>query len=167
MTELLNFDLQHKGRPRNPRILLDSGPPRALYKVNPRLILGKVWWDEARRLAYKSYDNRCAACGAFECKLEAHELYEIDKKKGRIYLKDIVPLCFDCHSFVHQDLHRALLAKGVLKTDDVVRILKKGKDLLKKSKIKYFKKDPNDSNIKHEDWRLVLNGIEYAPVFEP
>lgn len=167
MTELLTFDLSNKGRPRNPKILLDSGPPRALYKVNPRLIFGKKWWDETRRIVYDSYNNSCAACGARNTRLEAHELYDVNTKTGKVVLKDIVPLCFDCHSFIHQDLHRALLRSGDLKYSDVTRILKHGKDLLKASKIRYVRKDPNDSKIKHEDWRLVLNGVEYPPVFEP
>ena len=164
MTDILEFDLVNKGRIRNPKILLDSGPPKALYKVTPRLIFGKKWWDEARKEAYKSYGNSCAACGADRVALEAHEMYKIDKKLGKIYLKDIVPLCPDCHSFVHQDLHRGLLRQGVLKNSDVLRILNHGKAVLRRAKLRYSKADPNDSKIKDEDWRLVINGNEYGPI---
>ena len=165
MTELLDFRVDSKIRPTNPRILLDSGPPRALYKVNPRLIMGKEWWDERRKQAYHEFMNMCAACGTAYVKLEAHELYKIDKRKGKIYLEDVVPLCIKCHSFVHQDLHRALLAKGEITTDFVREVIKHGRDILKKWKIPYHKKDPNNSKIAHNDWRLVLNGKEYAPIF--
>lgn len=165
MIELHDFDLSVKIKPTNPRILLDSGPPRALYKVNPRLILGKEWWDQARRKAYHDYCNCCAACGISNVKLEAHEMYKIDNKKGKVTIKDIVPLCSDCHSFVHQDLHRALLKKRELTTDDVVRILKHGRKVLANAKLRYWKQDPNKGDIAHNDWRLVLLGKEYKPVF--
>lgn len=161
---IADFNLASKIRPTNPRILLDAGPPRAMYKVNPRLIFGKEWWDSVRVKIYASFGNKCAACGKTKCKLEAHEMYKIDKKLGRLELKDIVPLCFDCHSFIHQDMHRSLLKNGDLKTSDVIRILAHGKAVLKKWKIRCVRQNPNDSKIADADWRLVLNGVEYPPV---
>lgn len=163
--EILEFKIDCKIRPTNPYILLDSGPPRALYKVNPRLILGKEWWNSRRKQAYHEFNNCCAACGAMMVKLEAHEIYKIDFKLGKVYLKDVVPCCPDCHSFIHQDLHRALLQKGTLKTSDVIRILNHGKRVLKKAGIRAKRKDPNESSIKFEDWRMVIEGLEYSPVF--
>ena len=164
MTVLLDFDLS---KPKcDPKILLDSGPPRALYKVNPRLIFGTAWWDEVRSWAYKKYNNACAACGKRNVRLEAHELYKVDKKKGRVALKDIVPVCCDCHSFIHQDLHRGLIKQGKLKSSDVTRILAHGRTILKKYKVRCVRTDPNDCNIKFNDWRLELNGVLYGPVTE-
>ena len=164
MTELLSFDLGANNTLADARILLDSGPPRCLYKVNPRLIFGKVWWDEVRKWAYTKYNNSCAACGRPRCRLEAHELYDVDTKKGRITVKDIVPLCYDCHSFIHQDMHKSLLKQGVLKFSDVQRIIAHGKSVLKKAKVRCVRKDPNTSKVSAEDWRLVLNGTEYPPI---
>jgi hypothetical protein len=164
LTETLEFDLGKQNTLADARILLDSGPPRALYKVNPRLIFGKTWWDEVRQWAYKKYNNTCAACGRPRCRLEAHEMYSIDYKKGKLVVKAIVPLCSDCHSFIHQDLHKSLLSQGLLKFSDVQRILKHGKAVLKRAGVRCIRKDPNVSKIKPEDWRLVLNGTEYAPI---
>ena len=162
MDNLLAFELD---KPKcNPRLLLDSGPPRALYRVNPRLIFGKTWWDEVRQWAYKKYNNSCAACGKQRTKLEAHEMYEVNKKTGKVTIKDIVPLCWKCHSFIHQDLHRTMLQRSEIKASDITAVLLHGRTILKKYKIRYCKKDPNDCQIKYEDWRLVLNGIEYGPV---
>lgn len=166
MTDILDFRIDSKIRPTDPRILLDSGPPRALYKVNPRLILGKEWWDARRKQAYAEFLNMCAACAKCYVKLEAHELYTVDKRKGRVYLKDVVPLCYECHSFIHQDLHRALLSNGTMTTNEVRRIIKHGRDILKKFKIPYFKKDPNSSKINFYDWRMVIDGKEYPPIFD-
>ena len=154
MTNVADFDLQYKNC--NPKLLLDCGPPRALYKVNPRLIFGREWWDEARRWAYAKYNNKCAACGKGSTKLEAHEMYEIDGKKGIITVKDIVPMCWKCHSFVHQDMHRSLLATGKMTHSQVAEVLKHGRDLLMKYKIRNVRKDPNSYNIKPSDWRLNL-----------
>lgn len=159
MTEVLDFDLS---KPKcNPRILLDSGPPRALYKINPRLILGKERWDEIRRWVYKNYDNKCAACGKSKVRLEAHEMYHIDKQKGILRIKDIVPLCFDCHMFVHQDLHKSMLSNKELTYSDIVRIMAHGTKILKKYKIRNVRKDPNGSNVKPDDWLFVFNGEVY------
>ena len=165
MTEILEFHLESKIRPTDPSILCDCGPPRALYKVNPRLILGKEWWDKRRKQAYHEFCSMCAACGISYVELQAHELYDINKKTGKVKLKDVVPLCKDCHSFVHQDLHRALLAKGELKTADVVRILKHGKRILRQAGICCKRNDPNDSNIEFNQWRLVIGENEYSPIF--
>jgi hypothetical protein len=157
---LAEFDLS---KPKcDPKLLLDSGPPRALYRVNPRTIFGKTWWDEVRTWAYKKYQNSCAACGKRHTKLEAHEVYNIDKKKARISIKDIVPLCYDCHSFIHQDMHRVMLKRGELKHSDVVRIIAHGTNLLKKYKIRNFRKDPNDSGLLDSKWRLEVNGKLYS-----
>ena len=164
--DLLDFNIRAKHRKHDPRILLDSGPPRALYGVNPRLILGKQWWDTVRAKAYKEFNHSCAACGAVNKKLDAHELYEINKTTGKVYLKDVVPVCGDCHSFIHQDLHRDLLRKGAIKTSDVVRILAHGVSVLKKAGIRNVRKDPNTSKIHHDQWRLVIGTNEYAPVYK-
>lgn len=164
--DLNDFDLSVTVRPTNPRILLDAGPPKALYKVNPRLILGEEWWNAKRKKAYSDFMNCCAACGVSYVKLEAHELYTVDKRKGKIFLRDIVPLCGDCHSFVHQDLHKALIKKGAMKFSEVQRILERGKAILRKHKIYDKRKNPNDSSVPFENWRLVLGGKEYAPIFE-
>ena len=162
MTEIADFDLT---KPKcDPKLLLDAGPPRALYKVNPRLIFGKVWWDEVRKWAYKKSDNKCAACGKSDVKLEAHELYNIDTVRGRMELKDVVALCWKCHSFIHQDLHRGLISQGVMKASDVARVIDHGKRVLARYNIKCIRKDPNVINIKPEDWRLVVQGREYEPI---
>lgn len=165
--ELNDFEISFEVRATNPSILLDAGPPSALYKVNPRNILGKEWWDKTRKKAYSDFLNCCAACGKQWVRLEAHELYEVNKQTGKVYLKDVVPLCPDCHSFIHRELHRIMLKKGKLTFSDVQRILAHGKKVLKKAGLSLSKcKKPNDCGIAHDDWRLVLNGIEYAPVFE-
>ncbi len=167
MTSIVNdFEIGFEVRTVDPRILLDAGPPSALYKVNPRNILGKEWWDKARKKAYSDFLNSCAACGKQWVRLEAHELYTVDKKIGKVYLRDIVPLCVDCHSYIHQDLHRVMLKKGKLKFEDVQRILLHGDTVLKKAHLSPRKrKRPNESSFDKNDWRLVLNGIEYALVF--
>lgn len=131
-TELLDFTLPKKT---DPRILLDCGPPRALYKVNPRLLLGKEIWDLLRKQAYGDYGHCCAACGKNNTRLEAHELYVINKKINKMYLKDIVPLCNLCHSFVHQELHRTMLKNREITTDFVTMVLNHGKAVLKKAGI--------------------------------
>ena len=159
--ELLTFDLGEASRPTDPTILLDSGPPSALYGVNPRLILGKDWWDRTRKKAYKDFMGCCAACGASRVILQGHEMYEVNKRKSEVYLKDVVPLCTDCHSFVHQDIHRSMLAHGEITTEEVRRILARGNAILKKAGIRCNRRNPNSKTIKNEDWRLVIGNFRY------
>ena len=46
---------------RQPEILLQPNIVNPLHGVNPRLIMGKGWWDRKRYEAYEKYDHHCDA----------------------------------------------------------------------------------------------------------
>lgn len=143
------------------KLLLDIGPPPSLFKVNPRNIKGKDWWDIERKKAYTASQWRCGACGCQpETPLEAHEIYRIDFKTQRVYLKKIVALCDTCHWFVHRNVHfnrRQDKAKMLRIYNQITKTLKDAKLQLPKT---------NFYNYPHDKWRLVLDKKLYAPVFD-
>jgi len=83
-----------------PELLLHFPIPVVLHGLNPRLLLGKHWWNKTRKEAYRSNGGFCQACG-ITGKLDAHERYEFDFKKLVATFIDVVPLCRRCHQYIH------------------------------------------------------------------
>ncbi|MFA6973010.1 MAG: hypothetical protein WC208_16635 [Gallionella sp.] len=90
-----------------PHLLFTDPIPPALHGQNPRTIKGREWWDIERRKIYKVNNHHCFACGAWSITvpikhwLEAHEVYKVNIKTGKVILKEIVALCYLCHNFIH------------------------------------------------------------------
>jgi len=95
-----------------PELLLHFPIPVALHGLNPRHLLGKRWWNKTRHLlgkrwwnktrraAYRSNGGFCQACGA-SGKLDAHERYEFNFTGLVAKYIDAVPLCRECHQYIH------------------------------------------------------------------
>ena len=163
-----------------PYLLNHQNIPKPLHGMNPRTLLGKEWWDEQRKVAYKTNNYCCWSCGANNVKLEAHECYEIDYKKGIMELRLIAALCSDCHSFIHDGRLRNLVASGEIAKEEYLRIVERGeKLLLKTNKIPkelgfIFKtlfslqdlKNKKYNIAKWKDWRLIIDEKEYSPLFD-
>ena len=73
--------------------------PRPLHLVNPRNLLGATTWNHMRRACYAKADMTCEICGKKQepghC--DAHEIYDIDYKKGTATFVKVVCLCRTCH----------------------------------------------------------------------
>ena len=88
-----------------PELLMHPQIPPPLHGLAPRVVMGRKWWDEQRRIAYAKHDDKCHCCGIHKSKakyrkvLEAHEAYKIDWTAGRAELEEIVALCHSCHPF--------------------------------------------------------------------
>lgn len=139
--------------------------PKPLHVVNPRTIWGNAWWNMAREKAYARANYKCEACGVEKAKakfhpwLEAHEVYDIDYKNGRATYKYLVALCHACHNYIHQG--RARMTKSAHDYDMIMShgdFILQGKRLPPKPDCSEF--------AEWEDWRMVLNGVEYKPKFE-
>lgn len=98
----VRLDLSKVDRPKQiqPELLYHFPIPPDLHKLNPRLLLGRRWWNKTRKKAYRSNGWFCQACGA-SGRLDAHEQYEFDFKKKIAKFKDVVPLCQKCHRYIH------------------------------------------------------------------
>lgn len=88
--------------------------PRPLHCCSPRTILGATTWNRMRRACYAQADNTCEICGEKQEKgfVDAHELYDIDYKKGTSTFVRTICLCRKCHRYgIHSGrcvtLHKA------------------------------------------------------------
>lgn len=131
--------------------------------------MGKGWWDVERRRAYASTGYKCAACDThkrdahYHQWLEAHELYDIDYPKGRMTLKEIVPLCHCCHNYIHSGRMQALVDKGEMEEGKMNFILNRGNRLIEMAGLQ--KPDPPTVMAPWHKWRLVFSGKEHPPKF--
>lgn len=154
---------------RRPEVLLLPPIPEPMHGMAPRVILGVNWWNKTRLLAYKSTGYHCVACGVFKTEaksrrwLEGHECYETDYLLGRMVYVETVPLCHYCHNFCHPGRMRALLECNGMTHSKYAAIMQHGAAVLKAARLE---KPPFGQVIETytdpEDWRLVIEGIEYS-----
>ncbi len=156
---------------RRPEVLLCNQTVKPLHGVVPRIILGQEWWDKTRQAAYASTDFHCIACGVYKRDaeekpfLEGHEMYETDYAAGRSVYVECVPLCHWCHAFIHDGRLKMLRDKGEITQTKYDQVLAHGKRILKLNGLK--KVSIRFGPIaKWEDWRLVIDGIEYPPKYK-
>lgn len=154
-----------------PSLLLLPNVPMPMSGVAPRVVLGTERWDKTRKAAYRSTQYRCAACAvtAAEARekqhLEGHEVYSIDYPAGRMVYVETVPLCYYCHSFIHSGRLHALYGKGEISKSKYHAILSHGHEVLSRAGLRMVA--PYSGPIaKWADWRLVIDGKEYPPVFK-
>lgn len=81
------------------RVIAMPNIPRPLHCQNPRNILGRSTWDKMRKACYAKAEYKCEICGYEPEKggCDAHELYDIDYKKGVAKFVGTVCLCRKCH----------------------------------------------------------------------
>ncbi len=145
--------------------------------MNPRTIIGKQRWDEVRRRAYARNNDCCWVCGVHRTRapvkrwLEAHEIYDIDYKKGRMKLREIVALCRLCHSYVHKRRLEILVAKRQIQPKFLRRVLTHGQLILARKKPKPWynvakvEKDMAASKVPWHKWHLIFEGKKYYSKF--
>lgn len=157
-----------------PEILLHPQIPKPLHTLAPRVVLGKLWWDQTRKEAYKSTNYHCIVCGVHKTRakyhkwLEAHEVYKIDYEKGRLTYIETVPLCHSCHNYIHVGRMEYLVSVRKMEVRVMREIVCHGNRILKEAKL--LKKKQNREKITNsadwKDWRLVVFGKEYGPAFK-
>ena len=192
--KMLSFEIE-------PGILQQPNIPKPLHGLNPRRIMGDAWWNTMRKIAYASTDNRCLSCGVHKSDalfyhwLEAHEIYNIDYKKGLATFTRIVPLCPACHKFIHNGLLYVDLKRGKISSGDFWCILEHGTGLLTENYLDQNKfviniirrlkeegaKVPSwanalqrnfgevtfsDGTVPWSKWRLDFNGKLYSPLYK-
>jgi len=176
-----------------PGILSCPPIPKALNGVNPRTIKGKGWWDKQRKAVYKQNNYHCFACGVWEKKarpnpwLDAHEIYRVSTKTGRVTLKEIVAICPACHKFIHLSLVQKQHAAGIISYKDMQYIVIHGLDLVRSWKVpillgtlqvaeymlgfliqykKFNIRPPYAYDLEWDKWHLVLDGKKYRSKFK-
>lgn len=127
---------------------------------------------------------------AYTNRLEAHESYHIDYTKKRVELKEIVALCHACHSFIHSERLWFLYQAGKITQAKVDDVLKHGMGVLTRKHLQPAYNTMKvvlqaggfdetairnylfangyvspDTTTGWSDWRLVLDGSQYAGKF--
>lgn len=123
--------------------------------------------------------------------LEAHESFTIDYTTGRVELNEIVALCHACHNFIHSGRLWELYQKNEIPRDTITAILAHGFAILTAHKLQPFwgtrlvalrlegfdddtiepllryeyPERTDETRIKWQEWRLMLNGQEYGGKF--
>jgi hypothetical protein len=163
-----------------PELLFHPQIPQPLHGVNPRSIKGKEWWDETRREAYAENNDCCWACGVHRSSaqpqqwLEAHEVYDINWKKGRMKLKEVVALCPLCHAFIHKGRVEAMVEKHKAQPKFLRRVIAHGLSILDHyGKYEAYEAAVMDNHTraangqrKWDKWYLELDGKKYYSRFK-
>lgn len=171
----------------NPSILTHPNIPKPLHGFNPRTILGKEWWDIARK---KNDNGFCNACGIAkkdtpEKWLEGHEFYKINYFNGEVRFDHVVNICHKCHNFIHSGRLYMLHNEGKIPLSKVLNILNHGFKILEANKLQCFSgtyevaryynvntlnvkpyKTYGNPNLKWNDWHLLLFGKKYYSKFK-
>lgn len=155
-----------------PEVLLLPQIPKPLHGLAPRVILGRQWWDQTRKEAYRSTWFHCISCGVHKSEvkgknkwLEAHEIYRTDYVIGRMYYIESVPLCPFCHAFIHCGRLQALLDKRQITQQRFSAILQHGERIL--AGVGLVKPLPHDGPMAEwSKWRLVIGRQMYKPKFK-
>lgn len=151
---------------RQPEILLGPPIPLPMHGMAPRIVLGPKWWNKTRKAAYASTGWHCLACGVHKSDapkrwLEAHERYEVDYLLGRMTYLETVPLCHHCHNYCHPGRMRAMVDNNEMTHAKYALVIQHGDAVLKAARMKK-PETPRGPFAEAEDWRLVIDGVEYA-----
>ena len=179
-----------------PDLLCCPNVPKPLHGINPRTILGVKWWDYKRREAYHKANYCCCACGVskqeadYKQWLEGHEYYDLDYVNGTAVLKEIVALCYSCHSFIHSGRLYVMYRQGKISLQTITNILVSRLDIIKENGLIPFYgtvQIASDLNVYNNQqlkewykigeengpksvaewskWKLVIEGKEYKGKF--
>ncbi len=131
--------------------------PDGCWGANLRAILSKAEWDFLRKDAILRSNGRCMCCGKKTDRLEAHEQWEYDDKKGIQKLTDIIAVCKDCHSAIH--IGRTQLLGNAERAEN---------HYMKVNNCSYseMRLDLGEANLKHKklnevsEWKLDLSFLK-------
>ena len=159
---------QHKPVIWTPRqeVLIDPPIPVPLSGTAPRVVMGQAWWDKVRLAAKIATNFHCIACKIKPNRLEGHERYEIDWLLGRATYLETVPLCKSCHLFIHQGFMKSQVDSGKMTEEQRVGVINRGLQILREAGIKRPDDSIHRSSVEWQDWRLVVEGREFPPLYD-
>jgi len=169
-----------------PELLQHENIPKPLHGMNPRTILGRMWWDKKRQEAYAKEKYHCWACGVHKSEakyhrwLEGHENYDINYETGCVRLIEITALCHSCHNFIHSGRMYMMVQQGEIKLSKMIDIMEHGLTILKRNNLtpsdstKIICKMLTELEIKvqnemsfadWQDWHIIFDGKKYYSKF--
>lgn len=174
-----------------PEVLSLPNIPKPLHGVNPRTIKGDIWWEEVRHIVIEDAMGRCLCCGVskhnamFKRRLECHEIYKTDYRRGICKYVKTIPLCYSCHAFIHSGFLWQRYESQQMHRNEIIMVMDHGLKILKDNNLQMF---PGTATIAFElqlpiakeikiytipkfevpwgDWRLIFGGKKYPPKFK-
>lgn len=116
-------------------------------------------WDDIRNVLFNRYNNSCANCGRSSTPVEAHHIVPVSCG-GSHKLDNLVPLCPDCHSAVHDDTMAPTVkwyTNGSLSNDEFVEHKRLWKKLREKHGVPRYNGDEDCVYIPLADTDLIIN----------
>lgn len=110
--------------------IMSFGTPIKLHGVNPRNMLGDIYWTKIRTEVYKKANYKCEICGesgleqGFQWPVEAHEKWDFDFKNEVQIFMGVLALCPICHKIYHWDQPEMQYKSGNMTREEFRRINK-------------------------------------------
>ena len=131
--------------------------PDGCWKVNLHELLPKKAWDFIKDDVKKKAEFKCEICGKKTDRLDAHEVWDYDIKRGVQKLENIVAVCKDCHNAIH--INRSYLSGDHIRAED---------QYMKVNGVSYAEmkkdlKEANEENAKRNavsEWKLDLSFLK-------
>jgi hypothetical protein len=160
----------------SPELLSQPNIPKPLHGINPRTIMGEAAWRIHRQVVVTN-SPYCKACGKETLQLDLHEDYVINYKKKLMTLKSYVPVCRQCHMFIHSGFLLTMYKQQKISREQVINILTNGINILDHHSLPIFigtysfakalkldtkdLKTSNPGNTTWDGWRMLYKGKEY------
>lgn len=180
----------------NISILTHENIPKPLHGTAPRVVKKspRGWWLNEKRQVLARANEHCECCNVHQSqsryragRLEVHEQYDIDHKRGRMTYAGSVALCHTCHAFIHSGRLYAMWSKQQIGNSYFETVMLHGFNLLREAGLKpaftqavawlqYIGNKDIDRVLQErgivvpsctvawDDWRLVVDGEEFCPV---
>ncbi|HVB20313.1 MAG TPA: hypothetical protein VNG51_00020 [Ktedonobacteraceae bacterium] len=94
------------------KLAIDVAPPDMTFTESLYKCLKQRAWENVRQLVQRTYQFRCALCGADEKGLNCHEVWSFSIEDETRKLIEVLPLCRMCHAVRHMDMQRFLQSVG-------------------------------------------------------
>ena len=124
--------------------------PDGCWYYNLRSILKPEQWDYIKRTVKEKAGGKCAVCGEKSARLDAHEKWSYDEKKGVQKLEGVYAVCPKCHAAIH--IGRTSLKGDLNAAED---------QYMKVNGVSYaeMKKDLSEANERHKRLNEVAEWV--------
>lgn len=131
--------------------------PDGCWKVNLHELLPKSAWDHIKKDVKTRAAGKCEICKKDCARLDAHEVWSYDVKRGVQKLENIVAICRDCHDSIH--INRSyLVGRGEKAEDNYMKV-----NGVSYAEMKADLKAANEKNAERNavsEWKLDLSYLK-------
>lgn len=135
--------------------------PSSSFMNNVRKAVSRESWDIIRRETYKKYSYHCGICGASNCVLECHEIWEFDDENNIQRLQGLISLCTKCHKVKHFGFALMMADQGKMDIEELLKHFRKVNKCRNSTFQKHFKESVKVwEERSRKEWKLDLGECE-------